>query len=121
MSDEISWHVELAVRPDALEKFRALTDQMVEFARNEAGVMIYERFISEDGVVVHVYERYSDSVSAEAHLEAFGKRFGERFASMVERKRFTVCGTPSDALRATLDAFGATEYVNPFAGFSRPM
>ena len=84
----------------------------------ERGVLTYERFVSEDGTSVHVYERYADSAAAVAHLRLFGKKFGGRFVGMVDRKRFTVFGTPSDELRKMLDEFGAT-YLGPFGGFSK--
>ena len=118
MGDQVSWLVELAVKPGELDNFRALTGEMVEFARGEPGVLSYERFVSEDGKVVHVYERYSNSAAAVAHLRTFGNKFGGRFVGMVDRKRFTVFGTPSDELRGVLDGYGAT-YLGPFGGFSR--
>jgi quinol monooxygenase YgiN len=111
MADQISWQVELAIKPGQLDNFRALTREMVEFTQAEAGVLIYERFISADGATVYVYERYADSAAAVAHLQAFRQHFGERFASLVERKRFTVFGAPSVALRAILDRFGATYFA----------
>jgi len=91
---------------------------MVESTRDEAGVLIYERFNSEDSMNVLVYERYSDSNSALAHLKAYRKRFEERFGSLVERKRFSVLGSPSRELRAELNGLGVTEYLSPMAGFS---
>ena len=118
MSDEVSWQVELEVRPRHRKPFRALTEEMVDVARGEAGALIYERFISEDGQAIWVYERYADSASALAHLRAFAKQFGDRFDSMVTRKRFTVLGSPSDELRSILDGFDAT-YLARLAGFSR--
>ncbi|MFY9836307.1 MAG: antibiotic biosynthesis monooxygenase [Xanthobacteraceae bacterium] len=113
MSDQISWHVELAVKPGQINNFRALTTQMVESTRAEAGVLNYERFISDDGSFVHVYERYTNSATAVAHLQTFAKNFSERFMTMVDRTRFTVFGNPSDELRGLLDRFGAT-YLRPF-------
>jgi quinol monooxygenase YgiN len=118
MGSDISWHVELAVKPGELDHLRALTRDMVAFARSEPGVLVYERFVSEDGNTVYVYERFVDSASAVAHLMAFGKMFGERFAEMVERKWFRVYGTPSDELRRYLNQFAVT-YLSPFDGFSR--
>ncbi|ETX01185.1 MAG: hypothetical protein ETSY1_08360 [Candidatus Entotheonella factor] len=118
MGDEISWQVELAVKPGELDNFRALTRDMVAFAKSEPGVLVYERFVSEDGQTVFVYERFVDSAAAVAHLTAFGERYGERFGRLVERKWFRVCGTPSDELRGILDPLGAT-YVSLFDGFSR--
>jgi len=117
MSDEISWLVELAVRPGQLDNFRALTGEMVESARREKGVLSYQRFVSGDGSAVHVYERYADSTAALAHLQMFEKRFSLRFRSMVERRRFSVFGTPTDELKALLDRFGAT-YHRPVGDFA---
>jgi quinol monooxygenase YgiN len=118
MGSEISWQVELAVKPGELGNLRALTRDMVAFARSESGVLVYERFVSEDGKTVYVYERFVDSASAVAHLTAFGKWFGERFANLVERRWFRVYGTPSDELRGILDPFGVV-YLSLFDGFSR--
>lgn len=116
-TDEISWQVELAVKPGRLDDFRTLTRDMVEHTKSEHGVLVYERFISEDGKVVYVYERYENSNSAVAHLQAFGKKFGERFVDMVERRRFLVFGKPNHALKEILDPLGAI-YLHPLDGFS---
>lgn len=119
MNDEVSWQVELALKPGMLAAFRALTREMVAATRAEAGVLVYERFISEDSALVYVYERYTDSAAAVAHLRAFEMNFGARFAGMVERRRFLVFGTASVELRAILDRFGAT-YLEFLDGFSQP-
>ena len=113
MSDQISWHVQLAVKPGQLDNFRALTTEMVESTRPVAGVLNYERFVSADGNFVHVFERYTDSATAVAHLQKFKKNFSGRFMTMVERTHFTVFGNPSDELRGLLDQFDAT-YLTPF-------
>jgi len=91
---------------------------MVQSTQRESGALIYERFISEDKRVVHVFERYVDSPAAVTHLQAFGTMYGERFARLVNCKRFTVFGTPSYELRQMLDRFGAV-YFPRLAGFSR--
>ena len=44
MGDQISWHVELVVKPGQIESFQALTDEMIESTRDESGVLNYERF-----------------------------------------------------------------------------
>ena len=80
---------------------------MVETTKKEAGALIYERFISDDGQLLHVFERYVDSPAAVGHLSTFGKRYGEIFATLVERKQFVVWGTPSLELRRILDSLGA--------------
>jgi quinol monooxygenase YgiN len=113
MGIEISWHVELRVKRGQLGNFRTLTGEMVAVARGEPGVLSYQRFVSEDGTTVHVYERYSDSRVAVAHLEKFAKRFAGRFSAMVERNTFTVFGDPSAKLKAVLDKLNAV-YLKPF-------
>lgn len=118
MSAQISWHVELQVKPGQLEALCALTNEMVESTKSEVGALIYERFISDDRQIVHVLERYLDSAAALTHLIAFRQVYGERFSRMVDRKRFTVFGAPSRELKEILDTLGAT-YVTPLAGFSR--
>ena len=116
MGDQVAWLVELAVKPGQLDDFRALTGEMVESTRSERGVLSYQRFVSEDGRSVHVYERYADSAAAVAHLRVFEQRFAARFAGMVDRRRFTVLGTPADELKRMLDRFGAT-YLRPLGDF----
>ena len=118
MSNHISWHVELQVKPGQRDAFRAITSEMVESTKSEPGALIYERYLSDDGDIVHVFERYVDPNAALAHLTAFRRMFGERFSAMVDRKRFTVFGTPSVELKEVLDPLGAT-YVAALAGFSR--
>lgn len=113
MTDQIAWHVELAVRPGQLESFRELTSEMVEFAATELGILAYERFVSADGTTIHVYERYENSAAAIAHLRNFAANFADRFSAMLDRKRFTVFGAPDSELRMLLDRFGAV-YLAPF-------
>ena len=113
MSDQISWWVELAVKPGQLENFRALTAEMIEFTRREPGVLSYQRFVGETGKLIHVWERYTGSAAAAAHLVNFVDRFGDRFSTMVDRRRFLVFGQPSNALKQMLDGFGAV-YLRSF-------
>ena len=118
MTDQISWYVHLTVKPGHMEDFQTLTDQMVESTRDERGALVYERFISDDGGDVHIYERYASSRAAASHLLSFKKTYGGRFSLLVDRKQFAVFGTPSQELRTLLDSFGAT-YADLLAGFSR--
>jgi quinol monooxygenase YgiN len=105
MSDEISWHVELAVKPNQLTAFRELTAEMVAATHAERGVLSYRRFVSDDGTVVYVHERYVDSDAAVVHLEDFSARFGERYATLVERRRFIVFGDPGPTLKRHLERY----------------
>jgi len=116
MQDQVSWWVELALRPGRLADFEKLTGEMVEATRRETGVLGYQRFISDDRATVHVYERYADSSSAVAHLRRFDETFADRFAGMVHRRRFMVFGRPSEELKRLLDRYGAI-YLEPFGRF----
>lgn len=118
MNEQISWQVELSIKPGQLANFQVLTQEMVEFTQAEAGALIYERFISADDATVYVYERYVDSAAAVAHLRAFRQHFGSRFANLVDRKRFLVFGMPSAELQTILDSVGAV-YFPRLAGFTR--
>jgi hypothetical protein len=40
MSDQISWHVELALRPGMFDPFQALTAEMVESTRDEQKIIV---------------------------------------------------------------------------------
>jgi quinol monooxygenase YgiN len=74
MSDVVSWNLELAVRDERLDDFQTLMHEMVESTRSEPGTQAYEWFLSGDGTVCHIYERYADSGAAMAHLGTFGSR-----------------------------------------------
>jgi quinol monooxygenase YgiN len=118
MSDTLSWNLRLALRDGRLEEFRSLMHEMVESTQSEPGTQAYEWFLSKDGATCHIYERYSDSEAALAHLGTFGAQFAERFLACVEPTALHVYGTPSDAARGALDGFGAV-YLGWFGGFSR--
>lgn len=114
-SETIAWQVELAVLPERLEEFRALTASMIATAAGEEGVLVYERFLDVDARIVYAIERYADSQAAVAHLHAFRKNFATAFGNLAERRRFLVFGTPSAELRALLADYGAT-FLNRMDG-----
>ena len=117
MGNELSWVIELAVKPGKLEEFKALRDEMVESTEKETGALQYEWFISEDGTAVQVLERYADSAAGLQHVGNFGA-FAERFLGAVDVTRLTVYGEPDDELRGALSAFGPA-HLSPFGGFAR--
>jgi quinol monooxygenase YgiN len=117
MIEEVSWHVEPAIKPGKLDELIVLTNEMVASARTESGTLAYQRFISEDHGFLHIYERYASSAAALAHLTHFVAKFGERYSLLLERRRFVLFGSPSDELRRFLDRFGAI-YAAPLAAAS---
>lgn len=118
MREEVSWLIELAVKPGQLDSFRALMHEMVESTRSESGALSYEWFVNDDGSAVHIYERYADSAAVMTHLRGFGEKFAGRFLAAVAPTRLTVFGTPSDQAKEALSAFGPT-FLQPFGGFTR--
>jgi len=118
MSEEVSWSLELAVKPGQIDVVRALILEMVESTQNEPGALMYEWSISDDESTIHSYDRYADSDAVLEHLSTFGEKFAERFLAAVDPTRVVVYGSPTDQAREALDGFGAL-YMKPLAGFMR--
>jgi len=119
MSDQVYWHLQLAVKDGQLEDFRALMKDMVGATQaNEPGALNYEWSIGDDGATVHIYERYADSAATMTHLASFGANFADRFMACVDVTGFNVYGAPDDEVRGALAPFGAV-FMDPFGGFAR--
>ncbi|HEY1365733.1 MAG TPA: antibiotic biosynthesis monooxygenase family protein [Gaiellaceae bacterium] len=118
MSGHVAWSLELTVKPGRLDELRVLVDDLVESAQGEPGTLMYELSISEDGSVVHSYERFADSDAALAHFARFGENFLQRYLAAVDTTRVVVYGTPSAAVKEATAAFQPT-YMQPLAGFAR--
>lgn len=118
MSRTVSWKLQLAVRDGQLDTFRSLMEEMVESTRSESGTQIYEWFLSEDGTICHLYERYADSEAALVHLGNFGSKFAERFLACVDPTALYAYGNPSAQAREVLSSFNAV-FLGPLGGFAR--
>lgn len=118
MDDQVSWLLELAVKPGKLDDLRALVVEMVESTRAEPGALSFEWFLSDDEGTVDIYERYADSAAVMAHMANFGERFASRFLAALQPTRSTVFGPASDEVRSALEALGAT-HMSFFGGFVR--
>jgi len=119
MDQQIAWMVELEILEGREAAFRELTRRMVAATKNEPGALVYERFVSEDGRRVVVYERYRDPDAAVEHLQTFGERFRAEFSTLVSRKRAFVFGAPPPHLKALMEQL-EPEYLGRYDGFSRP-
>jgi quinol monooxygenase YgiN len=118
VSDEVSWFLELAIKPNQVDVVRALIPEMVDSTRSEPGALIYEWSMNDDESVICSHERYADSEAVLAHLSTFGETFAERLLAAVDPTRFVVYGSPTHRAKEALDGFGAL-YVKPLAGFAR--
>jgi hypothetical protein len=81
--------------------------EMIEATAEEEGMQAYQWYLSHNGTVCRLYERYADSQATMVHLVSFGSRFAERFPGRVEPTAFNVYGSPSGEVRGVLDSFGA--------------
>ena len=119
MEDQVSWVLELAVKPGELDAFKTLLAEMVDgTTTDEPNTLVYQWFISDDGGTVQSYEKYADSEALVSHVNGFMARWAERFLAAVDVTRFTVYGNPNAAAKELLDGFGAA-YLGPLGGFSR--
>jgi quinol monooxygenase YgiN len=118
MSDAISWNLQMNLVPAKLEEFRALMNEMVESTLKEEGALTYEWFVSDDGSVCHINERYADSSATMVHLGSFGENYAERFMQLVEPTSFSVYGPASDDVREALAGFQPA-HLGLFGGFRR--
>ncbi len=118
MEGQVSWIIELALKPGKLEAFKALMGEMVEGTSLEPTSLGYEWFISDDEKTVHIYEKYADSDAMISHVSGFLANWAARFLDAVDVTRFTVYGSPNAAAKEMLDGFGPT-YLGPWGGFSR--
>ncbi len=118
MSNSISWNLQLSVREGRLQDARELVGEMIEATKQEPGTLGYEWFLSEDGTICHINERYVDSDAVLVHLGNFGANFAERFLTCFEPTSFSVYGDPSPDAQAALDGFGAA-VLGWLGGFNR--
>ena len=118
VSNNVYWLLEVNIKPGKIENFKTLIDDMVSSTKEESGTLNYELALSSDQATCHLYERYVDSAATMVHLGNFGAKFAERFMAIVEPTRFVVFGSPDDAVKRALEAFGPT-YMTPLAGFAR--
>jgi quinol monooxygenase YgiN len=117
MSTAISWVFEAAIKPDGLDDYRALAQEIsADNEASEPGQTIFEWFIDDHDV--HIYERYADSAAAVFHVQRFVANFVERFLSLCTPTRMSVYGEPSDELKAAIAGFNP-RYLGLVAGHAR--
>ena len=118
MSNVVSWSIQLSVKEGQMENARELSEEMIVATRNEPGTLAYEWYVSDDGAICHIHEKYADSDAVLAHLGAFGANFMDRFMQIFQPTALYVYGNPNAAAKEVLDNFGAV-YLPPFGGFTR--
>ncbi len=117
MSKIIYWVLALQIHAGKEERFKALSAQLIESARQEPGTLNYEWSLSQDGAVCHIYERYIDSAAIAVHIERNGPLIGELFG-LATPASFYVYGEPDEAIKSGLSDLNPV-YLSPLGGFSR--
>lgn len=118
MSGEIHWIVEFDVKEGEFENLMSVANDLVASTKNEPDTKNYEWFASGDKKKIHLYERYTDSAAALAHLKTFDEKFAARLLATVDPTRMVVYGDPTNDAKAVLDGFGAV-YMGQIGGFAR--
>lgn len=119
MSDQVSWMLELEVRPGRVDDLRKLAAEMVSATKaNEPGTLDYEWSISADARQCHIFERYVDSTAVMTHVATFGEKFATRFLELLTPTRMMVYGSPSIGVQNAVADFQPV-YMQCVGGFSR--
>ncbi|HEU0304923.1 MAG TPA: putative quinol monooxygenase [Gaiellaceae bacterium] len=118
IEDQVSWITEGAVKDGQRDALEELMAELVASTREEPGTLGYEWYLSDDGGVMHLYERFADSEAAIAHLQGFLATGARQLMGCVDVKRFTVYGNPSDAAKEALAPLGA-KHLGLWGGFVR--
>ena len=116
-NEQIYWVVTFTV--DEMDKFKPIVKRLVAATEKEPGAMQYEYAVGPDQKTVDIYERYTNSKTANSHLtDNFVPNFSKEFMAVAKPVRFVVYGPASDELKKTLADFHPT-YMTPFDGFTK--
>jgi quinol monooxygenase YgiN len=118
MDDQVSWLLEMTVKPGELDNLKALIKEMVESTGAEPGALNYQWCISDDNTTVHNFDRYSDSAAAKTHLDRFLANYAGRYMAAVDTTRLSVYGAASEEVKEILNGFGGV-YYGLIEGFTR--
>jgi quinol monooxygenase YgiN len=102
-----------------MDKFKPIIRRLVAATEKEPGAMQYEYAVGPDQKTVDIYERYTNSNTANSHLnDNFVPNFSKEFMALAKPVRFVVYGPASDELKKTLADLHPI-YMTPFDGFTR--
>ena len=115
----VSWIIEASIKPENLGSISSLMNEMSnDFMENEHQTLNFEWSIDSTQTLLHVHERYEDSVTALGHVKSFRSKYGERFTSLISPFRVVVYGHPSEPLSNELQALRPV-VLNCLGGFTR--
>ena len=119
MDQSVYWNLELSINPEKKDGLAALAAEMSKATQeNEPGTLNYEWQVNDDMTECHILERYADSDALMIHVGNFQEHFAARFFEILEIKRWTVYGNPSEGVKEALGSMGA-QFLGKIGGFSR--
>lgn len=119
MSKALSLIVKIKLNGPLTAESRAMLDAMTSGVEaNEPNTLVYDWFLSEDGLNICVLERYTDTSAVVTHSKAQTPEFREKMATIGSMESMIVLGEPDEPLAGMLKKGGAT-IMAPLTGFYR--
>lgn len=125
MPEPIIFVDEFGIHEGKLEDFKQAAKEIVELVEaNEARILTYAIYISDDGKQMTGVQIHPDSESIEAHFAAAGPHFGKIMECLEGGGTMHVFGSPSDQVREQMRQMAAgmgvtVVFDDLFAGFTR--
>ena len=113
----VSWIIECTAKTEAAEAILTLADAMsLDFMESEPNTLNFEWSYCEQQNLYLIHERYANSDSAQKHIEKFGSVYASKFLELLEIKKVTVFGFPSESLKETLNGMNpkTTAFISGF-------
>ncbi len=115
----VSWIIECTAKTEASEAILTLADAMsLDFMESEPNTLNFEWSHCELQNLYLIHERYANSDSAQKHIEKFGSVYASKFLELLEIKKVTVFGFPSESLKETLNGMNPNTTIFT-SGFNR--
>ncbi|WP_111707113.1 putative quinol monooxygenase [Lutibacter citreus] len=114
LSENIAWTVDGKIKDE--EKYKVVMKLITEATYEEEGSLNHEWFIAEDGVTIHIYERYKNTDAALKHLETWSK-YASLFMEAAEMTSFNVYGNLTPELKQAVG--GASVLMKTYGGFTK--
>jgi len=119
MAEHVYWILEVEIKPDQTDNFKAVAAEMVEATKqDEPGALNYEWSLSPNGKTCHILERYEDSAATMVHMQNFGRKFAKRLMEVCTPTKCTLYGSPSDDVVQALAPMAPIQ-MSSVSGFSR--
>jgi hypothetical protein len=115
----VSWIIECKAKVEDVSAILTLVDAMsIDFHESEPDTLNFECSYSEQLGIYLFHERYANSESAQKHIEKFGSAYAGKFLELLDIRKVTVFGFPTESLAETLA--GMNPYMATFtSGFNR--